>query len=173
VEELYAAAQVRDVSLLAGQVAGPGWRFASPADWAAAEFEVLCRQAASSWCQRLSDALANLQGHDDDDWLLLRVEGWPLTDDADRELAYLAAYPELARAPDPDCGQVCGRSHQSWVAVLHVPVYAAMHAINYQGVHFDAIPGCAVPSGAKPSPRQIRALLSGSCHLADDTWRHP
>jgi hypothetical protein len=173
VEEFCAGAQVRNVSLLAGQATGQGWQFASPADWAAAEFEALCHEVASSWCQWLGDALASLQGHDDDDWLLLRVKGWPLTDDADRELAYLAAYPELARAPDPHCGQVCGRSHRSWVAVLHVPAFAAMHAVNYQGAHFDATPGPAVPADAKPSPGQLRALLAGSCHLADDAWRHP
>jgi hypothetical protein len=173
VEEFCAGTPVRNVSLLAGQATGQGWQFASPADWAAAEFEALCHQIATSWCQWLGDALASLQGHDDDDWLLLRVEGSPLTDDADRELAYLAAYPELARAPDPDCGQVCGRSHRSWVAVLHVPAFAAMHAVNHHGAHFDATPGPAVPAGAQPSPGQIRALLAGSCHLTDDAWRHP
>jgi hypothetical protein len=158
-EELLASAPVRDVSLLPAPMEAPVWEHASPAQQARAEYQALLHQVADRWCQRLAGTLAALLDEADDGWLLLRIAGWPLTDDQDQELAYLASYPELGRIPDPGCGLECDRNHRSWVVVLHVPGFAALHAAVHDSAHLDVTAGTSVPAGAHPSPAQVHELL--------------
>lgn len=77
-----------------------------------------------------------------------------------RGLAYLGFYPELARVPDPDCGYLYGRGHRSWIVVLHVPAFAALHATVHDSDD-QATPGPVVPHGTQPSRAQLRALPRG------------
>jgi hypothetical protein len=148
------------VSLLPAPASQPAGEFGSPAAWAQAEYQELCQQVAARWCQRLAGALAALLDEPADDWMLLRVAGWPLTDSWDRDLAYLAYYPELGRIPDPDCGEVRGRGHRSWIVVLHVPGFAALHAATHDSPCIGIIPGPGLAPGAEPDLAHVEALLA-------------
>jgi hypothetical protein len=101
------------------------------------------------------------------------VAGWPFTDDRDRELAYLASYPELGRVADSACGQACGRAHPSWAVVLHLPGFAARHVAAHQNPHLHAVAGPAVPEHAQPSQAQVRGMLRHARDLDENPAAYP
>ncbi len=159
-EELYGNAPVRDVSLLPARAASSPEGFSSPASWARAEYRLLRKSVVTRWWERLEGTLTQLQhqaGQSVTPWRLLGVSGWPITDERDRELAYLAYYPELGRSPG-SC-PAGGRDHPTWTVVLHVPEFAAQHAVAHDSPHIRAILGPAAPLGSPPDKAEIRTLL--------------
>ncbi len=162
VEELYGNAPVRDVSLLPARAASPPDGFSSPASWAGAEYRLLRRSVVQGWCDRLENALAHVQRQAADprgQWQLLGVSGWPLTDERDRELAYLGFYPEVGRSTSPRPVSSGRRDHPTWTVALHVPAFVARHATSHDSPHFRAAPGPRVPPGSQPDPAEVSALL--------------
>jgi hypothetical protein len=162
VEQIYATAQVRDVALLPAAPAYSGDEFSSPAEWAHAEYEAVRAVTTRRWSKRLEAALAEVHDQADEaasQWRLLLIIGWPPTAERDRELAYLAHYPELIRTPqvptpagDPGCPSRA-------IVLLHVPGFAARHAVAHQSPNLTATMGAQVAAGSAPSPGQISALL--------------
>jgi hypothetical protein len=162
IEQIYAAAPVRDVALLPGLAVSSGEEFCSPAEWASAEYWALRHAVALRWCERLEAALIQVEAEADEvtgQWKLLLIAGWPLTADRDRDLAYLACYRELGRVESAVVAPGPGRECSSWTVVLHVPGFAARHAEAHQSPDFFAAAGPAVPAAASPSQAQVRALL--------------
>ncbi|HET9894774.1 MAG TPA: hypothetical protein VFQ44_07550 [Streptosporangiaceae bacterium] len=162
VEERYGNAPVRDVSLLPAQAACPPDGFSSPASWASAEYRLLRRSVVEGWCDRLENALTDVQWQAADprgQWQLLGVSGWPLTDERDRELAYLGFYPEVGRNARPRSASSSRRAHPTWTVALHVPSFVAQHATAHDSPHFRAVPGPRIPPGGQPDPAEVSALL--------------
>ncbi|HWF79844.1 MAG TPA: hypothetical protein VN695_04610 [Streptosporangiaceae bacterium] len=162
VEQIYATAQVRDVALLPTAPAYSGDEFSSPAEWAHAEYQAVRAVTTRRWYQRLEAALAEVHDQADDaasQWRLLLIIGWPPAAEGDRELAYLAHYPELIRTPQvptPASGSECPSRA---IVLLHVPGFAARHAVAHQSPNLTATMGAQVAAGSTPSPGQISALL--------------
>jgi len=61
--------------------------------------------------------------------------------------------------------------HESWVVVLHVPGFAALHAVIHDGACLDVVTGPELPAGAEAGPAQVDALLHHARDLADDGVR--
>ncbi|HEX9542029.1 MAG TPA: hypothetical protein VGA04_28190, partial [Streptosporangiaceae bacterium] len=102
------------------------------------------------------------------------MTGWPLIHEPDREIAYLAQYPELARAIDLTRDRSYGQVHPPWAVVLHVPGFAAEHALSHRSEYHSAVAGPAVSAGSQPSPADVRALLRRACYyLAEDAADDP
>jgi hypothetical protein len=164
VEQLYSGAQVRDLALLPPMPACRGEEFTSLADWAHAEYRAVRLAVACRWYRRLETALAEVQEEAEEvtgRWRLLLVIGWPPVADRDRELAYLAHYPELIRTPQvPACGDDPGCPSRA-IVLLHVPGFAARHAAAaaHQSRNLTATVGAEVAAGMAPSPDQVCALF--------------
>lgn len=162
VEQIYATARVRDVALLPPDPAYPGDEFSSPAEWAQAEYQAMRSVVTRRWYQRLEAALAEVQGQAEEaaaQWRLLLIMGWPPITERDQDLAYLAHYPELIRTPQvPMPGDDPGRSSQA-IVLLHVPRFAARHAVAHHSPSLTATMGAEVAAGTSPSPDQIQHLL--------------
>jgi hypothetical protein len=162
IEQLYATAQVRDVALLPPVPVCRGDEFASLAEWAQAEYRAVRLAVACRWYRRLETALAEVQEESEEvtgRWRLLLITSWPPVADRDRQLAYLARYPELTRTPQvPASGDGPGCPARS-VVVLHVPGFAARHAAAHQSPNLTATVGAEVAAGTAPSPDQVCALV--------------
>lgn len=159
-EDLYGEAPVRDVSLLPARASSSPVGFSSPASWAKAEYRLLRKTVVTRWWERLEDVLTELQNQAHKPvtpWRLLGVSGWPITEERDRELAYLTYYPELGRRPSLAPGG--SREHRTWTVVLHVPEFAALHAMAHESPHLRVIPGPSARPGARPDPAEVGALL--------------
>jgi hypothetical protein len=174
VEKHYGHAQVRDVALLPSPAIAPGAAYCSPAMWAQAEYRLLRHAIVAGWCNRLEAGLAPTQHESSDQWRLLLVTGWPLTHEPDREIAYLAQYPELARATDLTRDRSYGQAHPPWAVVLHVPGFAAEHALTHRSDYHSAVAGPVVPAGSQPGLADVRALLRRACYyVAEDAADDP
>ena len=178
VEGLYGAAHVRDVALLPPVPTCSGQGFCSVAEWADAEYRAVRETVIRRWCQRLEAALAEVQAEGADvtgQWRLLLITGWPPAAGQDRDLAYLACYPELARTPRlPGPGHITERSSQA--VVLHVPGFAARHATAHHSPNLTATAGPVVPADSTPNPDQVSALIrrAVAMHAARSlTWPGP
>jgi len=162
VEQIYATAQVRDIALLPAAPAYSGDEFSSPAEWAHAEYQAVRAVTTRRWHRRLEAALAEVHDQADEatgQWRLLLIMGWPPAAERDRELAYLAHYPELLRTPQvptPASGSECPSRA---IVLLHVPGFAARHAVAHQSPNLTATMGTQVVAGSVPSPDQVSALL--------------
>jgi hypothetical protein len=155
-ESIYRDAPVRDIMLLPAPARHTGLEYSSPADWAAEEYRLLRASITSGWAHRLEASLATVIAEDEDAghaWRLLLITGWPLTAITDTELAYLARYPEAARA---DARDRDGLTRST--VVLHVPGFAARHATAHLSPHFAATAGPVLPRGTNPQPAQIAEL---------------
>jgi hypothetical protein len=164
IEQRYAAAPVRDLSLLPDPPMVRGDGFASPHAWARGEFRALRQAFAAAWSRRLEAALAEVQadGADvPDRWRLLLITGWPIgTGAQDHDLAYMTFYPELGRTDLPPADLGPGHEPQPRaIVVLHVPGYAARHATAHRSPFFTATAGPVLPAGASPDPLRVRTLL--------------
>lgn len=179
VEHLYGTARARDVALLPLTPACPGEDFCSPAAWADAEYQALRETVARRWWQRLEAALDQVQAEAADvtgQWQLLLIAGWPATADRDRDLAYLASYPELVRIPQPPAPGDDPESPSRSIVVLHVPGFAAKHAAAHLSPNLTATAGPVVPAGSSPSPDQVSALVryAAAIYAARSlTWARP
>jgi hypothetical protein len=175
VEDLYGTAKVRDVALLPPAPACSGEDFCSVAEWADAEYRAVRETVTHRWCQRLEAALAEVQAEYAEvtgQWRLLLVVGWPPAAGQDRDLAYLACYPELARTPL--ASDAPERSPQA--IVLHVPGFAARHASAHHSPNLTVTEGPVVPAGSAPSPDQVSALIryAAAMYAARSlTWPRP
>ncbi len=170
--DAYAGILIRDLALLPALTTRlEHEEYRSASEWAQADYQAALHVIAAAWNDRLDAQLTELLGQPTDCWQLLLVLGWPLTSDGDRDLAYLASYPEHARVPDPHCGRACRRAHDSWAVVLHVPEFAISHALTHDSPHHHAIPGPRLPAGAQPSLAQIRAVLRQAPDPDDDPDR--
>lgn len=162
-ELVYRDAPVRDMSLLPPPARYPGAGFATPADWADAEYRALRQAIAGNWAQRLEEALAGVIDHDENAasrWRLLLITGWPLTAGRDQDLAYLARYPELDRVDVRPEIAVGDRERIIRATVLlHVPGFAARHAVAHASPFFRASAGALLPRGVNPAPSQVAELV--------------
>ncbi|GAB2740600.1 hypothetical protein [Amycolatopsis magusensis] len=132
-ERHLAGRAVRDVSLLPtpARTAYAGER--SVGAWAEREFDHLWREAATHWVQLLEDAYRGPGGPGREEQRLILVANWPLTRPADRDLAYLAQYPQhgpaLPAGRRPHAGDYGPWGWEpAWSVVLAVPAFAAAHA---------------------------------------------
>ena len=179
VEHLYGTARARDVALLPLTPACPGEEFCSPAAWADAEYQALRQTVARRWCQRLEAALDQVQAEAADvtgQWQLLLIAGWPPAAVRDRDLAYLASYPELARIPQPPTPGHDPESPSRAIVVLHVPGFAAKHAAAHLSPNLTATAGPVVPAGSAPNPDQVSALVryaAAICTARSLAWARP
>ena len=133
---------------------------------------------ARRWCQRLEVALDQVQAEAADvsgQWRLLLIAGWPPAAGRDRDLAYLASYPELARIPQPPAPGHDPDSPSRAIVVLHVPGFAAKHAAAHLSPNLTATLGAVVAAGSEPSPDQIRALVryAVAMHARSLPWPSP
>ncbi|MEW2290549.1 hypothetical protein [Streptomyces sp. NPDC047841] len=135
-EARWGDARVRDVTALPEPAAVPADGFASPAQWADAEFQHRWQRYVMECCDRLEQALHTaVSGDPVAGRKLLLVTGWPLVRPQDAELAYLAQY-EQHGPTVPFGGR---RSGYGWepdhAVVLAVPRFAARHAAEHTRDH--------------------------------------
>ncbi|MFD8609611.1 hypothetical protein [Streptomyces sp. NPDC059631] len=130
VEAAWGTARVRDVTALPEPALVAGAEFASPAQWADAEFQHRWQRYVLDCCDRMEEALGTAPA-DGDGWQLLLVTGWPLTRKRDAELAYLAQY-EQHGPTVPFGGRRTGYGVEpDHAVVLAVPRFAARHAADH------------------------------------------
>lgn len=164
VEAAWGGLRVRDVTALPepARVAGAG--FASPTQWADAEFQHRWQQYVVDCCARLEEALGAATPHGSDGRQLLLVSGWPLTSKRDAELAYLAQY-EQHGPTVPFGGRRTGYGIEpDHAVVLAVPRFAARHATDHtRDDRQRIILGPDLGGGtAEPDERDVLALLRGA-----------
>lgn len=176
VETRLGNAEVRDVSLLPAPALTAATGHASPAAWAAVEFQLVRRHVVDGWCTRLAAALHDGHLHSGDGDQLLLVVGWPIINEPDREVAYLTQYPVLASAvlttryrnPSPSTQIV------PWAVVLRVPAFAAGHAPAHRSNYLHAEAGLVLPADIPVDDRDVRALLrSAAGYLPGDSTNDP
>lgn len=164
VEAVWGGVRVRDVTALPELALVTGAGFASPAQWADAEFQHRWQQYVLDWCDRLEEALGAATGDGGEEWQLVRVSGWPLTRKQDAELAYLAQYEQHGPAV-PFGGRRTGYGVEPDHAVLlAVPRFAARHAADHtRGDRQRIVLGPELVAGtAEPDERDVLALLRGA-----------
>lgn len=162
IEQIYGTAPVRDIALLPSPAITAGEGFSSPAAWAQAEYRALRQAVALGWCQRLDAALAQVEPEAADvpgKWRLPLITGWPLVAERDRELAYLACYPEMGRVQTTAAASSDQDQLPKVTVLLHVPGFAAQHAAAHRSPHFTALAGPVIPASSAPSPAQVRDLI--------------
>ena len=133
VERHLAGRAVRDVSLLPVPSHTGYAGECSVRAWAEREFEHLWREAATRWVQLLEDAYRGPGRLGREEQRLILVANWPLTRPMDRDLAYLAQYPQHGPAVPagrrPHVGDYGTWGWEpAWSVVLAVPAFAAAHA---------------------------------------------
>ncbi|MBX9366017.1 hypothetical protein [Streptomyces sp. WAC04114] len=160
VEAAWGGVRVRDVRALPEPALVAGAGFASPAQWADAEFQHRWQQYVLDCCARLEEALGAATGDGGDGWQLVLVSGWPLTRKRDTELAYLAQY-EQHGPTVPFGGRRTGYGVEpDHAVVLAVPRFAADHTRDdRQGI----VLGPELVAGtAEPDELDVLALLRGA-----------
>jgi hypothetical protein len=131
VEAVWGGARVCDVTALPEPALVTGGGFASPAQWADAEFQHRWQKYVLDCCDRLEEALGAATGDGGDGWQLVLVSGWPLTRKRDAELAYLAQYEQHGPSV-PFGGRRTGYGVEpDHAVVLAVPRFAARHAADH------------------------------------------
>ncbi|MFG2683959.1 hypothetical protein [Streptomyces sp. NPDC048392] len=164
VKEVWGGARVRDVTALPVPALVAGAGFASPAQWADAEFEHRWQQYVADCCDRLEEALGAATGDAGTGRQLLLVSGWPLNRKQDAELAYLAQYEQHGPAV-PFGGRRVGYGVEPGHAVvLAVPRFAARHAAGHTLDDRQRITlGPELVAGSTgPDERDVLALLRGA-----------
>lgn len=102
VAQLWGEAKVTDVSALPTPAHTTPCGHSSPASWANAEFDHLLREHVAAWCRLLEEALSATVVVEDTEECLLLVAAWPLIAPEDRDLAYLAQWPQVGPSvPSP------------------------------------------------------------------------
>ncbi|NEE23035.1 hypothetical protein G3M58_93370 [Streptomyces sp. SID7499] len=152
---------MRDVTALPEPALVTGGGFASPAQWADAEFQHRWQQYVLDCCHRLEEALGAATGDGGDGWQLVLVSGWSLTRKRDAELAYLAQYEQHGPAV-PFGGRGIGYGVEpDHAVVLAVPRFAARHAAGHtRDDRQRIILGPDLAGGtAEPDERDVLALL--------------
>lgn len=156
VEAVWGGVRVRDVTALPEPALVAGAGFASPAQWADAEFQHRWQQYVVDCCHRLEEALGATTGEGGD--------GWQLTRKQDAELAYLAQY-EQQGPTVPFGGRRTGYGVEpDHAVVLAVPRFAARHAADHTRDDRQRVilgPDLAAGS-AEPDERDVLALLRGA-----------
>ncbi|MFF7858778.1 hypothetical protein [Streptomyces sp. NPDC007904] len=164
VEAVWGGARVRDVTALPESAVVAGAGFASPAQWADAEFQHRWRQYVADCCGRLEEALGAATGDVGDGRQLMLVSGWPLTRKQDAELAYLAQYEQYGPTV-PLGGRRAGYGVEpDHAVVLAVPRFAARHAADHTRGDRQRItlgPGL-FPGSAGPDEHDVLMLLRGA-----------
>jgi hypothetical protein len=172
VEAVWGGARVRDVTALPEPALVAGAGFASPGQWADAEFQHRWQQYVLDCCGRLEEALGSATGDGGDGWQLVRVSGWPLTRKRDAELAYLAQY-EQHGPTVPFGGRRTGYGVEpDHAVVLAVPRFAAGHSAEHtRDDRQRVILGPELVAGSAGSDeRDVLALLRGAYpYLPADT----
>ncbi|MFJ8158806.1 hypothetical protein [Streptomyces sp. NPDC094468] len=164
VEAVWGGLRVRDVTALPEPALVAGAGFASPAQWADAEFQHRWQQYMVDCCDRLEEALGAATGDGGDGWQLVLVSGWPLTSKRDAELAYLAQYEQHGPAV-PFGGRRTGYGVEpDHAVVLAVPRFAARHAADHtRDDRQRVVLGPELVAGtAGPDERDVLALLRGA-----------
>ncbi|WP_324790402.1 hypothetical protein [Streptomyces sp. H51] len=164
VEAVWGGLRVRDVTALPEPALVAGAWFASPAQWADAEFQHRWQQYVVDCCDRLEEALGAATGDGGEGWQLVLVSGWPLTSKRDAELAYLAQYGQHGPAV-PFGGRRTGYGFEpDHAVVLAVPRFAARHAADHtRGDRQRVVLGPELVAGtAGPDERDVLALLRGA-----------
>ncbi|MFI7296912.1 hypothetical protein [Streptomyces sp. NPDC050121] len=164
VEAAWGGVRVRDVTALPEPALVAGAGFASPAQWADAEFQHRWQQYVLDCCDRLEEALGAATGDGGDGRQLVRVSGWPLTRKQDAELAYLAQY-EQHGPTVPFGGRRNGYGIEpDHAVVLAVPRFAARHAAGHtRDDRQRVILGPELVAGtAEPDEQDVLALLRGA-----------
>ncbi|WP_433221440.1 hypothetical protein ACQP00_20645 [Dactylosporangium sp. CS-047395] len=180
VEARLGEAEVRDVSLLPVPPLTAAAGHASPAAWAAAEYQLLRTHVVDIWSSRLAAALHDGHLSSGDGEQLLLIVGWPIVNEPDREIAYPTQYPVLADAvvatrystPIPAPQAIPQAISQA--VVLRVPASAAGHAVAHRSDYLHAVPGASVATGAVVHDRDVRVLLrSAAGYLPHDDVGDP
>ncbi|MBP2055972.1 hypothetical protein J2Z21_008989 [Streptomyces griseochromogenes] len=164
VEAVWGGARVRDVTALPGPALVAGTGFASPAQWADAEFQHRWQQYVLDCCDRLEEALGAAPGDGGDGRQLVLVSGWPLTSKRDAELAYLAQYEQHGPTVPFGGRRTSYGVEPDHAVVLAVPRFAARHAADHtRDDRLRVVLGPElVAAAAEPDERDVLALLRGA-----------
>ncbi|WP_331731261.1 hypothetical protein [Kitasatospora sp. NBC_01300] len=168
-QERWGAARVRDVTVLPTPARVPAGSYATPAAWADELLRLWWREAVTTWCTRLEDAL-DVSATEEDGRTLLLVRDWPLTRPGDEELAYLSQFPQRGpTVPDERDADPYNRT-ASQAVVLSVPHYAADQAVEHARYQSGRItPGG--PDDARtsdPGPSALALLRTVYPYLPED-----
>ncbi|MFI6449668.1 hypothetical protein [Kitasatospora sp. NPDC050543] len=168
-QERWGAARVRDVTVLPTPPRVPAGSYATPSAWADALLGLWWREAVTTWCARLEDALAAGATEEGGRTLLL-VRDWPLTKPGDEELAYLSQFPQLGPAVPDDLDTEPYDRTAGQAVVLSVPRYAVDQAV----AHSRYQNGRITPGGpddaraADPGPGTLALLRTVYPYLTED-----
>ncbi|MFJ3189641.1 hypothetical protein [Streptomyces halstedii] len=133
--------------------------------WADAEFEQRWQAYVLECCDQLEEALEAASGDGGDGRQLMLVTGWPLTQQRDAELAYLAQYEQCGPTVPFGSRRAGYGTEPEHAVVLAVPRFAALHAAEHTRKEPQRIvlgPGLAAGS-AGPEMRDVLARLRRAC----------